>query len=412
LFVDGKPPKDFRNAFLKAIRFRAFEPLKPEDEEQERTGWCVVDRVFDLELNHENVYHDAYLLLGFRVDRWRLPSAVLKAQAAEEERQLLARTGKEKLSKRERADVKARVAARMKKKLTPSSKVIDVCWHIDSGVVRFWSHSERLQEDFAVLFEKTFGLKLAFESPFLAAFRAELSAGEQRSLSAAQAACFAVQRSPEAAEPPPRELPSGGDMMERVETTRFLGNEFLTWLWFTSETAEGRVKLGAKKELELWLDRSLELRSRVEGSERLTLQGMAPTATPEARQALKQDKLPHKARINVRVDEQDFAFVLTAPMFALSAATLPAVLSKQDADEMFLERMRLLEQLENALDALYAKFLRGRLSSKWSTQLLPALHAWVGEDRQLTAAAYSNLVAAGRQRGGKPRGDVAPAAEE
>jgi DNA recombination-dependent growth factor C len=185
-FVQGAPPKGFRNKFVEAIRLRAFTPLQPEDEADHTSGWCVIEKVFDLELTHDKIYREPYLLLGFRTDRWRVPSALLRARMAEEEEKLLARTGREKLSRKEKTELKQRLVTRLRTKVLPVSRAVDVCWDLDNGVVRFWNQARRTKDDFAALFEKTFRLELVEESPYTTAVRAGLSERELEALGSAE----------------------------------------------------------------------------------------------------------------------------------------------------------------------------------------------------------------------------------
>jgi len=189
-FVQGTPPKGFRNKYVEAARLRAFVPLRPEDEADQASGWCVIEKVFDLELDHEKMYREPYLLLGFRVDRWRVPTSLLNARMAEEEEKLLARTGREKLSRKEKSELKQRLVARLRTKVLPVSKSIDVCWDLEAGVVRFWSHARRVKDDFAALFEKTFRLELVEDSPYAVALRAGLSDAQLEVLGASELTLF------------------------------------------------------------------------------------------------------------------------------------------------------------------------------------------------------------------------------
>lgn len=174
-FVRGAPPKGFRNKYVEAVQLRAFVPLRPEDEADQASGWCVIEKVFDLDLTHDKLYREPYLLLGFRIDRWRVPAALLNARLAEEEEKLLVRSGRDKLSRKEKSELKQRLVTRLRSKVLPVSKSVDVCWDLDAGVVRFWNHSRRVKDDFAALFEKTFKLELVEDSPYAAAVRAGLS---------------------------------------------------------------------------------------------------------------------------------------------------------------------------------------------------------------------------------------------
>src|SRR5687767_12930549 len=89
--VEGEPPRDLRKRFLDAVRLRRFEPLKPEDEAVEAVGWCVIERPFDLDFELDKLFYDRFVLLGLRVDRWRIPGSLLRAQIADEEQRMRSR---------------------------------------------------------------------------------------------------------------------------------------------------------------------------------------------------------------------------------------------------------------------------------------------------------------------------------
>ena len=382
-FTQGALPKDLRRKFLEAAKLRVFAPLKPEDEALEATGWCVMERPFDLELDSAKMFHDNFVLLGFRVDRYRIPGALLKSQISDEEQRHLARGKKTKLSRNEKLEIKDRVVMRLRKKVIPSSKAIDLSWHLDSGVVLFFGHSKRMILDFAALFEKTFGLALLEDSPYAAATRAELPRELGRALKQIEPVSFSSGRKrlgkSSKAEPEPEtsEAPADGeeDLLERVESTRFLGSEFLLWLWLRAEIVDKPITLPELGEFQVWLDNQITLQSDIDPNERVTVRGAAPSGSSEAREAVRAQKFPVRARIAIRNEERDFACVLVAHRFALASGKIPAVLTK-DTDDAFQERMTLVDRLCQNLDGLYAAFLQDRLGALWKEAWEPAIVSW------------------------------------
>ncbi len=175
---------------MRRIRHRVFRPLSPESDEEERYGWCRVASPLELELRHDSVYSGSYLSLAFRVDRWRLPHALLSAHLVEAERELLEKKGKERLGRTEKQELRARVALSLKRQLLPHMQSYDFCWNLDSGVARFWSHSKGLQERLAALFDATFGMELAVDSPYVAALQRGLSAEQKAALNRAEQTPF------------------------------------------------------------------------------------------------------------------------------------------------------------------------------------------------------------------------------
>lgn len=404
LFVQGKPPRDLRKRFLDAIRLRKFVPLAAEDEASEAVGWCVIERPFDLDFQADRVFYDKFLQLGFRVDKWKIPGVLLRSQVADEEQRMLSRAGREKLTRAEREDIKLRVIGRLRKKILPTSRAFDVLWDLDAGSVLLFTHSARATEEFAALFQKTFGLELVADCAYVAAGRAELSSALQKAFERVEPLSLLSARAgkaaPQAAEPEPPPEDDGDEddersaLIERIETTRFLGAEMLLWLWLRAELFSEPVTLGKLGEAEVWLDRKLTLEHILDRAERVAVRGAQPAGSSEAREAVRNLKLPVAAHLVLRIEEQDFAFDFNAPRFLIGGGAIPAVL-KQESDDAFLERTSLIERLTALLDALFAAFLRERLAPGWAKGWEPALGAWV-EGKSVPASVLKELAAATR----------------
>lgn len=413
LFVQGKPPKDLRKRYLEAVRLRKFQPLAAEDEASEAVGWCVIERPFDLDFEPDRIFYDRFLQLGFRVDKWKIPGVLLKSQVADEEQRMLSRAGREKLTRAEKEDIKLRVISRLRKKILPTSRAFDVLWDLDAGTVLLFTHSARSTEEFCALFQKTFALELQVDSPYAAAGRAALPAALQKafekveplSLSAGRKVKDALTK-PEAprAEATPRAAKVDAEeedvdeelqaLIERIETTRFLGSELLLWVWLRQELINEPVALGKVGEAEVWLDRKLTLEHIFDRTERVAVRGAQPSGSPEAREAVRNMKLPVAARLVLRLGEQDFAFDLNATRFLIGGGAVPAIL-KGEGDDAFLDRTELIERLTGLLDALFAAFLRERLSPGWTKGWEPALVAWM-EDESVPASALREIAATTR----------------
>jgi len=182
----------------------------------------------------------------------------------------------------------------------------------------------------------------------------------------------------------------GPSLSACIETRKFLGREFLVWLWFESELFEQKFSIEGFGECELWLEKSIVLESLTEaGKERATLAGIAPSGGPEAREALRQGKMPVKAKLAVRRDEQDFALALDADSLSLSGAKIPALL-KGEGDDPFHERMTLIEELEGAIESLYRDFLVVRLQAGWDKAVVPAIRAWMNDEETPALIRYKS----------------------
>jgi hypothetical protein len=179
-FVVGEVPGDLAGASMKRVRAAASQPLVPDEDANERHGWCSLEDPMDTDLGHEKVFFNEYVCLGLRIDRWVVPKPLLNAHLREAEAALLEKKGLESLGKKARADLKLFVLKRLRRQLLPSTKTVDFVWNVQSGVARFFSQSPRIHLLVQELFEKTFRLKLVPESPGTAAERRGLDARAQK----------------------------------------------------------------------------------------------------------------------------------------------------------------------------------------------------------------------------------------
>lgn len=164
-FVAGEIPDDIPGTFLKRIRANTFRDLVPEEDEASRHGWASVQDPIDVDLDHEKISWNEYLVLSLRIDTWVVPKPLLQAHLRNAEAALLEKKGLERLGKKAKAELKLAVLRKLRRQLVPSTKSIDLVWNTRTHVARFFSQSPRIHLLVQELFEKTFGLRLVPESP-------------------------------------------------------------------------------------------------------------------------------------------------------------------------------------------------------------------------------------------------------
>jgi DNA recombination-dependent growth factor C len=189
-FVEGDLPEGFHQKALRGIRARVMRPLEAEDEDLERSGWCRVGEPFELELEHNDVFYNEFVNLGFRTDRWVVPTPLLKAKLREAERAYLLKKGRERMTRKEKGELKLLIARKLRKQLSPATRTVDVSFSLNEGIVRFMSASPKAGALMCELFHKTFGLKLIPESPYTLAMRLGVSKTEQVAWDEAEVTLF------------------------------------------------------------------------------------------------------------------------------------------------------------------------------------------------------------------------------
>jgi len=166
------------------------------------------------------------------------------------------------------------------------------------------------------------------------------------------------------------------DLVDRIETTRFLGGEFLLWLWFSRDVTGGEIRIKGRGTVIVSLESQIALSDPIAEREKVSIRGVDPFASAEAGEALSTGKLPRKVGLRVVFEQAEWLMTVDSQTLALSGVRLPAI-SSQGAEEIFYERMRLLEQIHELVHALYGHFLGVRLSAAWDAEVAPALRSWV-----------------------------------
>jgi hypothetical protein len=175
--------------------------------------------------------------------------------------------------------------------------------------------------------------------------------------------------------------------VDLIETRRFLGSEFLMWLWFKSECFDNLFDTQNHGTVELWIDDKLTLEASLAETERNDFKGGAPAHSPEAKTALRQGKRVSKAKLGVIKEGREWSLTIKCESLDISGAKIPALLSKEE-EEQFYERMYLLEELEDIIRDLYNEFLLIRLDLSWHEAVVPAMRAWVATDDVVEQSDY------------------------
>jgi hypothetical protein len=209
-------------------------------------------------------------------------------------------------------------------------------------------------------------------------------------------------------------------LVDRIEKRRFVGREYLLWLWFESEIFEATIHTREHGELGLWLESRLTL-SHLKESTKIT--APMPGLGPEAKAALRRGQLPESAGIRIAYKDAETRLTLHAERLAITGLRLATVLDQQEEDEpnplleqprgkprkgqgrsaaeradmeaeqdaeIFYERMRLTSEIEEILSTLYRDFLTLRLGDAWNKHILPLLRRFAAGET-IDADAYNAL---------------------
>jgi hypothetical protein len=161
---------------------------------------------------------------------------------------------------------------------------------------------------------------------------------------------------------------------------KFLGDEFLTWLWFVIEQEPAIFK---KMDPDLT---SFEIGNRIvlekrkkESVERITIKGENANFE-EGMLALKKGALVAELNLVWRTTEQKWQFTLKGESLNLSGFKTPQIAPLESPDDLegaILEKVFLYDKILQFLEKLYKYFIKLRTSNTWQSRVVPLIKTWM-----------------------------------
>ena len=169
-------------------------------------------------------------------------------------------------------------------------------------------------------------------------------------------------------------------------TDLILGQEFLTWLWFRSETGNVFRMEGAEHKGEPFtvaMEQRIVVRGgEGENQETATVVGSF-SPLREARLGLLTGKQVVRCLVRLEKDGMDWQVSLKAEDFSINSLRTPKV-ARDDGDEdpegLFLEKMYLIDLSLDMLDEMFRQFLVLRLDSAAWNREAAAVAQWMQHD--------------------------------
>ena len=141
-----------------------------------------------------------------------------------------------------------------------------------------------------------------------------------------------------------------------ASTEPAIGRDFLTWLWFYSET-ESTIKVEPHGEFEVLVEAPLLfVADEGQGAGESTVKkGDSPTRSAEAKAALAAGKKLKKAKLTITRGGEIWSGTFDADQFAFGSFKLPEG-ENMDEDSVFCERVQNLSVFRDAFIGYFCKF--------------------------------------------------------
>jgi hypothetical protein len=169
--------------------------------------------------------------------------------------------------------------------------------------------------------------------------------------------------------------------MSANDELAFLGEEFLTWLWFVLENEGGDFEIGPRRTVGVAMDDFIVFAPREDDETEQTLRKGMPTRSREARAALRNGRRLRKARLVIAEGEATYGVVIDGPTLQLQSAKLP-----DDGEEATTpaernaSRMQSFLALHEIVDGLYRRFLAERLQPDYAKTRATSQARWMAAE--------------------------------
>ena len=173
------------------------------------------------------------------------------------------------------------------------------------------------------------------------------------------------------------------DLVDLIAEKRFLGQEFLTWLWYKSEERGGTVYLPGVGDIQLVFEKHMLLESgEGESLEKLICRGLQ-AELQEARTGLMMGKKLEQARIHLVRGEYEWHFTLSAALLEFRNIKVPKTMAPSEegsdpeaVEARILERVGMVEEAVQTINVLFRMYLETRVGTGWQDELA-RIRLWV-----------------------------------
>ena len=328
-----------------------------EDDQEQVQGFTSWEDLFEPSFAYGSYHKGEYAAFNFRLDQRKVPAIVQKKYVRDAIQKHRDQNEGKWPSREERIDIEDNVKSWLLSRALMLPSVCQVVWNTAQKWMFLGTTSTKMLDAFLNHFEEHFKLYPVPLYHVHWALNLLPLDGRQKDI-------LTSMVSPQSA--------------FAMEEGRFLGHEFLTWLWFFSEQGNGSIEADGKV-AEIHPGERLVLTKPGEGKEKVTCTTQA-NSLYEARTALQQGKLVHEIQLFIMVGDNEYTFTLDSSLWAVKGLKSPKQmndLDEDDPDGIFLEKMFFLEEVSSVLNALFTRFLTDRLEPRWESQVLPQMREWM-----------------------------------
>ena len=338
---------DLPNNFLECLHSRRAGSLDSVTDEIQ-TGWVSGRHLLDNRIEEDNAHRGEFYHIALRNASRKIPTAYLNALCKQEEDVYIKANNLEWVPRKVKKSIKEDIVEKNLMKMPPSLSGIPIVISPVEKLMFVGASSEAQIDLFIENFLKCTAIEPLQFTPVM------LLAKKDTNETALPKISFA----------------------ENKEDEPCIGRDFLTWLWFYSET-EGKIEHEQFGSFDIMIEGPLTFAyaSESQGAgETVLKKGDFPQRSAEAKAALLSGKKLKKAKVTITRNGDAWSGNFDADKFAFGSLNLPDG-EAQDDEGRFEERMQSLVVLEQALET-YFNFFADKLSASDFNEYQTKIQKW------------------------------------
>ena len=161
---------------------------------------------------------------------------------------------------------------------------------------------------------------------------------------------------------------------------KFLGEEFLTWLWFQIDTNPQIFKSFDPEVTSFHIGNRVVLENRnTETLERITIKG-DDAQFEEGVLALRKGALVSELNLVLHTNDQEWKFTIKGESLNLSSVMIPKTGLPETPDDLegfVIEKTYHYDKLIRFLENIYANYIKLRISNSWKNKEVAQIRKWI-----------------------------------
>lgn len=161
---------------------------------------------------------------------------------------------------------------------------------------------------------------------------------------------------------------------------KFLGYEFLTWLWFAIEKDQDNIRKLEQEITSLEIGNRIVLENRKKDAvESITIKG-DDAGLEEGILALKKGAGVTEINLSYKAGDQEWRFTIKAESLNILSLKPPytgPIESQEDLEGAVLEKIYLYDRAIQLTDNLFKQFIKLRVSDDWNKKIVSRVKKWI-----------------------------------